>query len=135
MAVAAPVTVAHQLLVLTVDTRNESISGYTELQVDVPRDAAKLGVNALGLSITRVQVDRADADFELHTYLHGPLPPSLTRDTSGNAAVSEDVVAELANDCFYRYKSALQREDVPELTITLPPAPHSQPAEANATIR
>lgn len=45
--------------------------------------------------------------------------------------VSKDVVAELANDCFYRYKSALQREDVPELVITLPPAQDAQPVPAN----
>lgn len=51
---------------------------------------------------------------------------------TGDAAVSEDVVAELANDCFYRYKSALQREDIPELTITLPPGQDGPPVPALA---
>ena len=40
-------------------------------------------------------------------------------------------MTELANDCFYQYKSALEREDTPELTITLPP-PDLTAATANA---
>ena len=43
------------------------------------------GLNALGLSISRVQVDGHDAEHDLHTYLHGPLPASLTRESPGAA--------------------------------------------------
>ena len=48
---------------------------------------AAAGLNALGLSISRVQVDGQDAEFDLHTYLHGPLPASLTGDPPGAAAL------------------------------------------------